>query len=72
VDFSAGTAIHDTFCKVALAFITLMQPFLINVGVTTPEESQRLLQQMEIEMYTDDFSALMFLLTAWGEKPQDA
>lgn len=70
VDFSAGTDIHDTFCKVAFAFITLMQPFLINVGVTTPEASQHLLQQMEMEMYTDDFTALMFLLTAWGEKPR--
>ncbi len=70
VDFSAGTEIHDTFCKVAFAFITLMQPFLISVGVTTPEASQHLLQQMEMEMYTDDFTALMFLLTAWGEKPQ--
>jgi ubiquinone/menaquinone biosynthesis C-methylase UbiE len=72
VDFSAGTEIRDTFCQVAFAFITLMQPFLIGVGVTTPEESQRLMQQMEIEMYSDDFSALMFLLTAWGEKPQGA
>jgi ubiquinone/menaquinone biosynthesis C-methylase UbiE len=72
LDFSAGTVIHDTFCQVAYAFIVLMQPFLIGVGVTTPEESQRLMQQMQLEMYTEDFSALMFLLTAWGEKPQDA
>ncbi|MGH2493282.1 MAG: class I SAM-dependent methyltransferase [Ktedonobacteraceae bacterium] len=72
VDFSAGTEIHDTFCQVAYAFIALMQPFLIGVGVTTPEDSERLMQQMQLEMYSDDFSALMFLLTAWGEKPQDA
>ena len=71
VDFSAGTEIHDTFCQVAYAFIALMQPFLIGVGVTTPEDSQRLMQQMQLEMYSDDFSALMFLLTAWGTKPQE-
>lgn len=72
IDFSAGTETHDTISQIALAFIALMQPFLINVGVTTQEESQRLLQQMEREMHTDDFSALMFLLTAWGEKPREA
>lgn len=71
VDFSAGTEIHDTFCQVAYAFIALMQPFLIGVKVTTPEDSERLMQEMQMEMYSDDFSALMFLLTAWGEKPQE-
>ncbi len=72
LDFSAGTAIHETFCKVTSVFITLMQPFLIGTGVTTQEELENLLYQMEAEMYSDDFSAVMFLLTAWGEKPQDA
>jgi len=49
-----------------------MQPFLIGTGVTTQEELENLLYQMEVEMYSDDFSAVMFLLTAWGEKLQDA
>jgi ubiquinone/menaquinone biosynthesis C-methylase UbiE len=72
LDFSAGTPNHETFCKVTSVFLTLMQPFLIGTGVTTQEELQNLLYQMEVEMYSDDFSAVMFLLTAWGEKPQDA
>jgi ubiquinone/menaquinone biosynthesis C-methylase UbiE len=72
LDFSAGTAIHETFCKVTFLFLTLMQTFLIGTGVTTQEELENLLYQMEAEMYSDDFSAVMFLLTAWGEKPQDA
>lgn len=72
LDFSAGTEIHDNFTEVALVFLTLMQPFLVSVGVTTQEEHQDLLQKMQMEMYSDDFSAVMFLLTAWGTKPQDA
>ena len=72
LDFSAGTKIHSNFCEVATIFLTLMQPFLVSVGVTTKEEHQDLLQQMQMEMYSDDFSAVMFLLTVWGKKPQDA
>ena len=72
LDFSAGTQIHSNFTEVAMIFLTLMQPFLVGTGVTTQEEHQDLLQQMQLEMYSDDFSAVMFLLTAWGEKPQDA
>lgn len=72
LDFSAGTAIQETFCKVTSLFLTLIQPFLIGTGVTTQEELEDLLYQMEVEMYSDDFSAVMFFLTAWGEKPQDA
>ena len=72
LDFSAGTEIHDNFTEVALIFLTLMQPFLVSTGVTTQEEHQDLLQKMQMEMHSDDFSAVMFLLTAWGNKPQDA
>ena len=45
---------------------------LVSIGVTTQEEHQDLLQKMQVEMYSDDFGAVMFLLTAWGNKPQDA
>ncbi len=44
----------------------------MSIGVTTQEEHQDLLQKMQMEMYSDDFGAVMFLLTAWGNKPQDA
>ncbi len=49
---------------------TLMKPFLIGTDVATPEEVDRLQEPMQIEMHTDNFSAVMFLLTVWGEKPQ--
>ena len=72
LDFSAGTEIHNNFCQVTTVFLTLMQPFLVSTGVTTLEEHQALLQQMQVEMYSNDFSAVMYLLTVWGEKPQSA
>lgn len=72
LDFSAGTTIHANFTEVATIFLTLMQPFLVATGVTTQEEHQDVLQQMQLEMYSDDFSAVMFLLTVWGKKPLDA
>jgi ubiquinone/menaquinone biosynthesis C-methylase UbiE len=70
LDFSAGMPSHETFCEITALFFTLMRPFLINTGVTTPEEVEHLHYQMEIEMHSEDFSAVMFLLTTWGEKPQ--
>jgi ubiquinone/menaquinone biosynthesis C-methylase UbiE len=68
LDFSAGTAAHETMCEVTLVFLTLMQPFLLAMGVTTQEEIDRLLYQMHIEMRAEDFCAVVFLLTAWGGK----
>ncbi len=70
LDFSAGTPGHATFCQITSIFFTLMQPFLINTGVATQEEFEHLHNQMEIEMNSENFCAVMFLLTAWGEKPQ--
>ncbi|MFL5624686.1 MAG: class I SAM-dependent methyltransferase [Ktedonobacteraceae bacterium] len=70
LDFSAGTPSHETFCQVTSMFFSLMQPFLIHTGVTTQEEFERLHNQMEIEMHSEDFCAVMFLLTVWGNKPQ--
>jgi hypothetical protein len=68
LDFSVGTAAHETMCEVTQVFLTLMQPFLITMGVTTQEEMERLLYQMRIEMHSEDFCAVVFLFTAWGEK----
>lgn len=69
LDFSAGSESHEALSEVAYVLFTLMKPFLVGVGVATAEEVDHLLAQMQIEMHTDDFSAVMYLLTAWGEKP---
>jgi hypothetical protein len=39
------------------------------MGVTTQEEVDQLYHEAEIEMLADDFCALWYLLTVWGEKP---
>ena len=69
--FAGSVSSHFSPCECSTD-LTLMQPFLLGTGVTTLEEYQDLLRQVEMEVDTDDFSAVMFLLTAWGEKPQDA
>lgn len=70
IDYSSGEPVHDAFCKDFTTVYQLMQPFIIGTGVATQEEADRLRQQMQVEMLQDDFRAIMFILTAWGEKPQ--
>jgi len=43
--------------------------FVLEAGTVTPEEYDTLYQQALIEMLADDFCGILFLLTAWGEKP---
>lgn len=69
IDFSAGTEAHPDFYKDWKIVYKLSQPFFINAGVTTQEEVEQTYEQMLIEMMQDDFRAIMYLLTAWGEKP---
>jgi ubiquinone/menaquinone biosynthesis C-methylase UbiE len=69
IDWSAGTEDHDAFFEDIKTLMKLVQPFLIQMGETTPEEADRLYQEAEMEMMSEDFCALWYLLTVWGEKP---
>ncbi len=69
IDYSAWTEVHEAFRKDFSFSSLFMHPFLISMGVTTPEEVNQVQQQLEMEMMQDDFCAIMFILTAWGEKP---
>ena len=69
IDWSAGMEAHDAVFQVLSVFMRLVQPFLIQMGVTTQEEADRLYREAEIEMLSDDFCALWYFLTVWGEKP---
>ncbi len=71
LDYSAGNPNHEVMSEVMSLFLTLMRPFLVGMGVTTPEEVEQLLYQMNIEMYQEDFCALLYLLTVWGNKPAE-
>ena len=69
IDFSAGTEFHDAIYNDWKVVNKLSQPFFISMGVTTQEEVDEAYNQMLIEMMQDDFRGIMYLLTAWGEKP---
>jgi hypothetical protein len=47
----------------------LVQPFLVEAGVTTQGEVEQVYQQMLSELQSEDFLAVAFWLTVWGTKP---
>jgi ubiquinone/menaquinone biosynthesis C-methylase UbiE len=69
IDWSAGTDAHEEMFQDHRALLKLIQPYLINMGLTTQEEVDRLHREAEIEMLSPDFSALWYLLTVWAYKP---
>lgn len=69
LDFSYGTEAHNGIYQNWLAFYKLLQPFLTGTGVATQEEVDEAYQQMQIEVLMDNFRGIVFILTAWGEKP---
>ena len=69
VDFSVGTEAYESIYHNLEVFLKLMQPFLVQVGVTTQEEADRTYKQMLVEMRSPDFCGLMYLLSVWGQRP---
>lgn len=68
-NFSAGMEAHDELAQDFSDTYRLVQPFLIEMGVTTQEEVDQVYQQMLAEMRSDSFCAVGFYLTVWGKKP---
>ncbi|MFL5659674.1 MAG: class I SAM-dependent methyltransferase [Ktedonobacteraceae bacterium] len=71
IDFSVGTEQYEAFRQNWIVAFKLLEPFCIKMGVTTEEKFDQLYQQLQLEMLLDDFRGIMFLLTVWGEKPED-
>jgi ubiquinone/menaquinone biosynthesis C-methylase UbiE len=69
INLSAGTEAHQGLYRNLLAFLKLIQPFLIKTGVTTQAEADNLYYLAMDELTSDEFCAISFLLTAWGKKP---
>ena len=67
LDFSAGTAAHLSLYQNLMAFFKLVEPFVIDMKVTTPEEFDMLYHRMLDEMALDTFRAISFILSVWGE-----
>ncbi len=72
IDYSFGEEVHQAFCKDFSLDSRFMQPFLLSRGVATQEEIDRIQQQLEWDMMQEDFRAVMFILTTWGQKPQQS
>jgi ubiquinone/menaquinone biosynthesis C-methylase UbiE len=68
VDFSAGTEAHDSNIQNDLVIYKMIQPFFLKMQVATVEELERLYGQLEEDVQKDDFSAVDYFLTVWGQK----
>jgi SAM-dependent methyltransferase len=68
MDFSAGAEYYELNQQWLIVY-ELVEPFLIGTGVTTKQELDRLRHQFSIEMLEDSLRGILYMLTAWGEKP---
>lgn len=69
LDGSLGTEFYEAGRKDILIASKLFEPFVIGMGVTTPEEFDKAYEQMQVEMLADDFRSLALMLTVIGTKP---
>lgn len=68
LEYSYGTDEHQLWYENLITAFKLMQPFLIKRGVTTPEEVDRVYQQITVEMQEPEFLGLFFLRSVRGTK----
>jgi hypothetical protein len=66
LEFSADTDTWGAVYRDAEIVGLLLQPLLVNSGVTTQEEADHLYQQMLIEMRSPDFCGMWHYMTVWG------
>jgi len=69
IDYSAGTDANKGSYQDSLRGFKLVQPLLLKTGVTTQDEADQLYEQVMVEMQSEDFCSLGFILTVWGQKP---
>jgi ubiquinone/menaquinone biosynthesis C-methylase UbiE len=68
LNFSYGTPYHRPFYENTLVAFKLVQPFLVGMGVVTQTEIDQLYETLQLEMLKEDFTGIMYMLTAWGKK----
>ncbi len=69
LNFSWGELAYEAMYQEVLAGLKLLQPFLIDTGIATLQELDHLYQQILVEMRSDQFCGVVFLLMTWGKKP---
>ncbi len=68
LDYSAGTPAHPIWYENYRALMKLVQPFLLQSGLSTQTELTSLYEQALVEMNQEDFCAVVFIQTIWGQK----
>lgn len=68
-DFSYGMQAHDGFTFDLKLLFKLLQPFITKMEVATQEQLDTLYEQVQDEMQSEEFCAVAFYLTVWGQKP---
>jgi SAM-dependent methyltransferase len=68
LDFSAGAAGHTGMLQSAVVALRLIQPFLLDWGVTTTEEIERLYQQALLDLRAEDFAGSLVPLSIQAAK----
>jgi ubiquinone/menaquinone biosynthesis C-methylase UbiE len=68
LDFSTGTALHNSQYQNYMVAFALLKPGLIHAGLTTEEEFDQTYQLMLDDMQQPRFRGLNSVLTVWGEK----
>ncbi len=67
---SYGTPGHQGFQEDLLTLIRHLLPFIRKVkGEEAFEQTRLMLQQALVEIQSESFSGLVFMLTCWGSKP---
>ncbi len=69
IDWSLGSDDYYASAQDYKAAFQLLQPFFINAKVATKEEIEQAYEQFQVDLLQDDFSAIHYMLSAWGEKP---
>ncbi|HLJ36235.1 MAG TPA: methyltransferase domain-containing protein [Ktedonobacteraceae bacterium] len=71
VEFSQGTENHMAMYQDWMIASKLVQPYMVKLGLAMQEELELLYQQMLAEMTEDDFCAVWYFMSAWGQKPKE-
>jgi len=70
IPFTTGTFGSHPIMKLARITLYLLDPFLCDQGVTSHEEFEAFIRQMDLETYGESFRGKLCLAEAWGEKAE--
>ena len=69
IDFSSGTEARDGFYYDFASGFQSVEPFMEKMQVSTVADWRELYKKALAEMFEEDFCAMWFMLTVWGQKP---